>query len=324
MQSYREEGRSEASAEARRGAALAHVICGPNGIRTGWRVLIFLAMVAMLWFGVSGIIRLLFPAQTYESSQNVLSPRALIPFDLLYLFVTVVSAAFMARIERRKFSQYGLPLSSAFRIDFWIGAGIGFASISTILAGIFALHGFRLTGLAIHGSTIASSFASWIVAFVLVGLAEEFAFRGYLQYTLATGIGYWPAAAILSALFALAHARNPGESITGLVMIAAFGLLHCLFLQRTGNLWLAVGFHAGYDWTATFFYGVSAGTYAPYHNLLTSEFKGPNWLTGGSVGPEASVFGPIVLTIVAIVFSRIYVERRRKKDIAVNNLLGEA
>jgi hypothetical protein len=47
---------------------------------------------------------------------------------------------------------------------------------------------------------------------------------------------------------------------------------------------------------------------APYHNLFNSSFHGPVWLTGGSVGPEASVFTPVVLLVVAILFSRVYRE----------------
>ena len=49
---------------------------------------------------------------------------------------------------------------------------------------------------------------------------------------------------------------------------------------------------------------------APYHNLFDSSFSGPRWLTGGTVGPEASVFTPIVLMVVAILFSRAYRENR--------------
>jgi hypothetical protein len=176
--------------------------------------------------------------------------------------------------------------------------------------GIFALHGFHLTGLAIHGSTIASATAAWAATFVLVGLAEEFSFRGYLQFTLTTGIGFWPSAILLSALFGLAHASNPGESKTGLLSVVLFGLLFCLFLCRRGNLWWAVGFHAGWDWGQTFFYGVPDSGLSPYHNLFGSAFSGPRWLTGGSVGPEASVFTPIVLVIVAILFTRAYRENK--------------
>jgi len=227
------------------------------------------------------------------------------------LFVcTAVAALIMARIERRKFGQYGLPAQRAFRKDFWIGALAGFAAISGCLLGIFAFHGFHLRGLAIHASTMVSAIAAWGATFVLVGLAEEFSFRGYLQFTLTTGIGYWPSAVLLSVLFGLMHAANPGESRAGLASVVIFGLLFCLFLRRTGNLWWAVGFHAAWDWGQTFFYGVPDSGIPPYHNLFNSEFSGNPWLTGGSAGPEASVFAPIVLLIVALLFTRVYRETR--------------
>jgi membrane protease YdiL (CAAX protease family) len=217
-----------------------------------------------------------------------------------------LAALIMARIEHRTYGDYGLPARSAFGKHFWIGTLVGFASISGCLLGIFAFHGFHLTGLAIHGSTIISATAAWCATFIFVGLAEEFSFRGYLQYTLTTGMGFWPAAILLSALFGLAHSGNPGESKFGLFSVVLFGLLFCLFLRRTGNLWWAVGFHAGWDWGQTFFYGVPDSGIAPYHNLFGSAFNGPNWLTGGTVGPEASIFTPIVLVIVAIFFARAY------------------
>ena len=221
-----------------------------------------------------------------------------------------IAALIMARIERRRFGQYGLPARFAFGKDFWIGLLVGFLAISACLLGIFAFHGFHLTGLAIHGSTIASATAAWGVTFVIVGLAEEFSFRGYLQYTLTTGIGFWPSAILMSALFGVAHMGNPGESKIGLFSVVLFGLLFCLILRRTGNLWWAVGFHAGWDWGQTFFYGVPDSGIAPYHNLFGSAFDGPRWLTGGSVGPEASVFTPIVLALVAILFTRVYRESK--------------
>jgi hypothetical protein len=49
---------------------------------------------------------------------------------------------------------------------------------------------------------------------------------------------------------------------------------------------------------------------APYHSLFNPAFDGPRWLTGGSVGPEASGFTPVVLLIVAVFFSRAYRENR--------------
>jgi uncharacterized protein len=290
------------------------VFRGPNGIRAGWRLLIFLALVAAITFALTIpflLIRALGKGGT--ELQFVMNVSSLTPLGLSisegFLFlIPALAALIMTRIERRKWGQYGLPVRSAFGKDFWIGTLVGFLAISGCLLGIFAWHGFHLTGLAIHGSTIAAATAAWSATFVIVGLAEEFSFRGYLQFTLTTGMGFWPSAILLSALFGLAHMGNPGESNFGLFSVVLFGLLFCLFLRRTGNLWWAVGFHAGWDWGQTFFYGVPDSGIAPYHNLFGSAFNGPRWLTGGSVGPEASIFTPIVLVIVAILFTRVYRE----------------
>jgi membrane protease YdiL (CAAX protease family) len=286
---------------------------GPNGIRAGWRVLIFLAILAGLIAAINLVVFLvmrLLGRSGQPFGIGSLTPTAAVLSDGAILLFTSLAGLVMARIERRKWGQYGLPAASAFGRNFWVGLVSGFTAISVALLAIFLFHGFHLAGLAIHGKTILAATAAWTAAFVIVGLGEEFAFRGYLQFTLTTGMGFWPSAILLSALFALAHAANPGESKFGLFSVACFGLLFCFILRRTGNLWWVVGFHAGWDWGQTFFYGVSDSGMAPYHNLFSSTFHGPSWITGGSVGPEASVFTPLVLLLVGILFSRLYRENR--------------
>ena len=287
---------------------------GPNGIRAGWRALIFLAIVAGLVaavnFTIFLVLHFVYHRPPHIQITSSLTPAASALGDGALFLFTAIAAVIMSRIERSKWGEYGLPLRFAFGRDFWIGILIGFLSISATLLAIFALHGFRLTGIAIHGQTLVLATLAWSGAFMLVGLGEEFAFRGYLQYTLTTGMGFWPAAIVLSALFGLAHAGNPGESKVGLLSVVLFALLFCFILRRTGNLWWAVGFHAGWDWGQTFFYGVPDSGLAAYHNLFNCSFSGPVWLTGGSVGPEASIFTPIVLLIVGVLFSRVHRENR--------------
>lgn len=282
------------------------VFRGPNGIRAGWRVLIFLAIAGALLTLVS-IVAVLFTHGNLRGLSQ-LTPLGLGLSEGSIFLLTVIPALIMSRIEHRKFGQYGLPLRSAFQKDFWSGGLVGFVSISVCLLGVAIFRGFHLAGLAIHGRTIISATVAWGLAFILVGLAEEFSFRGYLQFTLSTGMGFWPSAILLSALFGSAHASNPGESKTGLLSVVLFGLLFCLFVRRTGNLWWAVGFHAGWDWGQTFFYGVPDSGIAATNNLFNSYFSGPTWLTGGTVGPEASIFAPLVLVAVAIWFTRRYRE----------------
>ena len=300
------------------------VFTGPNGLRAGWRLLIFVAVACLVAFVLGLILHFSLGGQNRAVAMTMLTPFGLGVSEATILFVVLIATLVMGRIEHRHFGAYGLPLGKALGLEFWQGALIGFLAISGTLLVIFFLHGFRFTGFAIHGATIVSATAAWSLTFLIVGLSEEFTFRGYTMFTLTTGMGFWPASFVVAGLFALAHAGNKGETAFGLVSVAFFSLLFCLFLQRTGDLWLAVGFHAGWDWGQTFFYGVPDSGVPAYHNLLSSTFSGPTWLTGGSVGPEASVFTPAALAIVAILFSRVYGEHKYRTISAVRSRVVES
>ncbi len=297
------------------------VFVGPNGLRAGWRLLIFLLILQAMSTGLGLVLRLLH-AGGRTVAVAVLTPLGTAQFAGISFVFVCIATWIMARIEHRKFGEYGLPLRSGLQKHFGEGALWGFLGISGTLLVIFALHGFRITGLAIHGTTILGATAGWSLAFLLVGLSEEFTFRGYAQFTLTSGMGFWPTAFLLSAGFALAHLGNPGETTFGLLSVAVFGLLFCWVLWRTGNLWWAVGFHAGWDWGQTFFYGVHDSGLVPYHNLLTSEFFGPTWLTGGTVGPESSIFCPMALGTVALLLILRYPESRYPRRSSVTAATG--
>jgi len=285
------------------------IFIGPNGLRAGWRLLIFMAIV-MAMSAVARMIIKRFFQDALDPAQ--LTPMRIIVPDLLVCSILAVAAWTMSKIEGRRLGQYGLPRSrsDALGKNFLVGLLIGLLATSSTVLAIFALHGVRFTSAAIHGTAIFTAAAAWGLAFLLSGLAEEFLFRGYAQFTLTTGMGFWPSAFLLSGLFGLVHATNGGEAVLGDLSVVSFGLLLCLFLRRTGNLWCAVGFHLGYDWGQTFLYGVPNSGLLPSQNLLNASFSGPRWLTGGTVGPEASIFCPIVLAIVAIAFSLKYPDAR--------------
>jgi uncharacterized protein len=293
-------------------SSLKPIFVGPNGLRAGWRELIFLALLGVE-LALLPFIPRLFPAVAPPSglAPGTITPVLLGGNDAILVLFVCIATWIMARIEHRTFSEYGLPLRQALGKDFWFGTLLGFLAISGTLLTMFLLHGFRITGLAIHETTILSSLVAWGITFFLVGLLEEFGFRGYVQYTLASGMGFWPAAFVISGLFGVTHLlADPNENVVGSAAVVMFGLLLCLFLRRTGNLWCSVGFHMAYDWGQTFFYGVPDSGIVPYHNLFNSTRHGARWLTGGDVGPEASVLTPIALLVVALVFSRHYRENR--------------
>ena len=280
---------------------LRAVIIGPMGLRAGWRLLIFLLMlVSMGAVARTIIIRILIPA---GFSHDKFTPSSIAVPDAFFVCIVALAAWVMSKIDGRKIGQYGLPLKQELMKHLWLGLWIGFLASSATVLIIYLLHGLQIATPTIRGTTILMWAAAWGGTFLLSALAEEFLYRGYAQFTLTTGIGFWPAAAVLSALFGFGHLSNKGENIIGALSVVSFGLLLCLFLRRTGTLWCAVGFHIGYDCSQTYLYKAPNSGFTSSHNLFNVTLHGPQWLTGGTVGPEASVICPLVLAVVAILFS---------------------
>jgi hypothetical protein len=166
-----------------------------------------------------------------------------------------------------------------------------------VLVGLIALFGgYSVSGLALTGGALLRSAVLWAVTMMLLGLYEELLFRGYPQLTLVTGMGFWPAAVLISALFAGVHYFfKPMEYIADALSVGLIGIFLCLTLRRTGSLWWAIGFHFAFDYAALVVFGAPTtgndGQRIADH-LLASSWHGPAWLTGGPRGAEASCVLP--------------------------------
>ncbi|MDR3747912.1 MAG: type II CAAX endopeptidase family protein [Acidobacteriota bacterium] len=278
---------------------------GPHGQRAGWRVLIFLLLVAGFSALAAPVVRLL-----SQEFYDALTARTLILSESIGFIVVILATAIMARLGHGSLATYGLPVRQMFRKNFWAGALWGFLMLTVIMGMMRISHVYSLAGLALSGASLLKYAFLWAVAFLLVGLFEESLFRGYVQFTLTSGLGFWPAAAITCTAFALAHRGNPGETWVGLANIVLIAIFLSLALRRTGNLWFAIGWHMAFDWGESFFYSVpNSGTHTIGH-LLNASLGGSQWLSGGTVGPEGSVFDLLVMAAGIALLARIYPEAK--------------
>jgi hypothetical protein len=293
-------------------SVMSTVFLGPHGLRAGWRFAIYLVAVIGLVIAFSSITRPLVPRV-----KGVPPLWFFLVGECESLAAAIIPALVLSHFERRPFGDYGLPNRSAFGRNFWVGAVWGIVAITVLLVAMRGVGVFYFGGIALHGVRVLKFAAFWALLFLIVGLFEEFALRGYSQFTLAQGIGFWPAAIMLSLAFGAVHLPqeksalgNQGEAWIGALGAALIGLFFCLTLRRTGNLWFAVGMHASWDWGETFFYSVpNSGVTAPGH-LLNPSFHGTRWLTGGSVGPEGSVLLFVLIAAMWVVFDRMYPVKR--------------
>ena len=288
---------------------LENVLRGPNGIRSGWRLLIFIALTAIPFIVIQVLLRV---AGFRPDFSRGLPASVVLVGDSVTFLCPLFAAWIMGHLEHKNLGDYGLPARCAFGRKFWAGAGVGFVALSALLVGIRLGHGFYFGHLALGARGIFYFGITWALAFLVVGFAEEFLFRGYALATLSEGIGFWPAAIVLSALFGAIHLSNHGENPSGALSAAMVGLLFCFSFRRSGSLWFAIGLHAAWDYGESFVYSVPDSGMVARGHLLNSSFvtSAPTWLTGGSVGPEGSVLVFIVLAILFVVVDRMYPDVR--------------
>jgi len=299
---------------------LRRLFFGDDGLRAGWSILLFVLILAAIGAASTAIIRQWhLILNTAMDRFAGIHPESTIINDGLVFLAFASAAWIMSLIEHRPFSRYGLPGKRALR-DVAAGLFWGFVCLSLLIGTLFLTHSLAFDGLAIHGAEAATSGAQWLAAFFCVGLAEEFSTRGYIQYTVSRGVagitraldphnrhsnawGFWVSAFLFSAcLFMVGHIGNPGETVPGILAVGLAGLTFAFSLWRTGSLWWAIGFHATWDWSQSYLYGVHDSGLASAGHLLNSHPIGSTLLSGGETGPEGSIYIlPTFLVVATII-----------------------
>jgi uncharacterized protein len=308
------------------------IFFGPDGLRAGWSILIYVILVFSLFRIANFALHYLHlipppaPKGSPAPPTQPLSPHKAFLAEGVPFFMIVVATWIMSKIEHRPNSTYGF--GGHHRLShFFAGLIWGVTSLSILVLTLWKIGLLSFDARLLFGSDAIRYGFIWLTGFLLVALLEEYLLRGYLQFTLARGlsgvygslfqtphrqaIGFWTAAFILSFLFGLGHGSNPSESPIGLLSAGLVGLIFCLTLWRTGSLWWAIGFHTSWDWAQSFLYGVAdSGTMVQFHLLGTHPIGKP-LLSGGATGPEGSV---LILPIMALMSAAIILSLPQEKS----------
>jgi len=299
------------------------IFVGPQGIRAGWRF----SMFVFLLFGFSKLFFWLLTVLFHYQEHVGWFPTDFLLDGMLSFGAALLAAWIMSRIERRRFHEYGLSWNTKFMRHFWQGVlwGFGASLLMVILLRLFDAVSFD--GVALHGQTLVKFALLWAAAFLLLGFTEEFAYRGYSQTTLTGGMGFWPAAVLLSAIFGGVHYFfKPMESWMDGLSVGLFGLFWCFTLRRTGTLWFAIGFHSMSDYADMVLFAQpntgNNGQSLTGH-LLNVSYHGREWLTGGPRGTEASALEFLILAFMFLAFARAY-PRVKARPVASDQELPRA
>jgi hypothetical protein len=201
----------------------------------------------------------------------------------------------LAKISGRGFGAYGLAGPHRTR-NFIIGlsTGIALLALQLVVERSLGVFSFGSPG-PLDGALAANAILIGVFC-LTVGFTEEILFRGYPLVEVSRAISFWPAVIVISAMFGVPHwLKGDGENLMGGIQACMFGIALACSFRMTGSLWLAIGFHAGWDYAQSFVFGVADSGLVSAGRLLHPAIHGPAWLSGGSVGPEGSVLALLSL-----------------------------
>ncbi len=276
-------------------ALLRRIFLGSQGWRAGWSALLFLLIFVPLGLAAGELRRII----VHVDRDRPATPGASILRESLLLAALFLATWIMSRIEKRSVLSYGFVDRHKLR-RLTSGILVGVVAVSALIGMLWASRVLVFDARLLSGAALWKYAVLWGVMFLLVAIFEEGLLRGYLQYTLARGMNFWWAACILSILFGALHSNNNVESPIGIFVAIAAGLVFCLSLRLTGSLWWVVGVHTGWGWSESYLYGAAnSGVLIEGHLYATHPIGKIIW-SGGSAGPEGSIFALPVLLLMAI------------------------
>jgi len=216
------------------------------------------------------------------------------------VFVTLI----LAYIAYARFFEKRSPHELRFKpLSVAMGALSGVAMIALVSSILFSTNVYEVTSYrGIQAGLLDIAYVILVAATI-----EEIVFRAVLFVALERRWGTVNALWLQSLLFSVLHIANLEETVTAVDLVVTvvsgtlIGVFWTLLFIYTRNVWVVAANHAAWNF-AVVLTGLPLSGLSDWQVQapLESISHGPNWLTGGSVGPEDSV-----LTIAMVLLSSV-------------------
>jgi uncharacterized protein len=256
-----------------------------GGVRAGWRVLLFFGLFFVFFKAFAELMARVHPAD-YAALQ-------------IEQYVFIVLAAWLAHfvmlrwVDHKPWSYVALGREQCSPRALVIGLALGSLCILVPSGGLLLAHDLTVvTGLQGRHDWLSLALGGALL-FLPQSLSEEMLSRGYLFSALRDGIGELGALAVTSVGFGLLHMWNPGATAQSVGVVVLAGIFLGMILVLTRSLYAAWMAHFAWNWSmADLLHAPVSGMRFPYSGYRVDD-SGPDWLTGGSWGPEGGVAAAI-------------------------------
>lgn len=231
----------------------------------------------------------------------------LVPTELPYgaaplLVGSLLGGWVMLRLDGRGPGALGFYLAPSVWKEALFGLGLGVMVAGAVTVAMVAYGALRWSPESGGALEYLREGGASLWLFTIPAAGEEAFMRGYLFQALAEAWGGPWALWITSFLFGILHLGNPNTSWIGLANIVVAGLFLGVVYLKTASLWWATGAHLGWNWAHGFLSDLPvSGLELVDTPLMEPLTRGPEWLSGGSFGPEGSVLTTLTLLVATVV-----------------------
>lgn len=257
-------------------------------LRAGWRILAFVLILIPLAIGGQLGVRALLGGLPRGST-----------LGLAIIATAATLSVFLARrfLDGKSFVSLGLARAGAAWKDLLFGFALSAAMAGLVLWLMVVFGAVSNVEVNWSGQATIVLLLSLLVPNMIIGYWEELVFRGYLFQNMVDGLGLNVAVVTSCLLYGLLHSANPNASILSSLIIVLFGFLRLYGYLSTGQLWLSMGMHIGWNFFQSAIFGFAASGHAEDQTLFSHDPAAADWLSGGSFGPEGSVLIVPVLAL---------------------------
>lgn len=236
----------------------------------------------------------------------------LLPYGALMvvrLVLDLLVVAGVLAILRRPWRGFPLTGPRSLRLTL-IGLAIGlFVMIGAILMIIVGESATVST--PPQTATSATIYGTGWLAFDYLGAAGEELYGRVAVLLVAQSLLGWRGAILVSGLmFSVLHLGNPGADWVWLLRLFVQGMLLAYAVYRTGSLWWSIGYHTGWNWASAPLFGAAGSGYLDQGHLLNFKPTGSPWITGGTVGPEGSIYAFLAVLCACGLLFALTINRR--------------
>ena len=261
-------------------------------------LVVFAAMVLLRW--VTAFI----PALNSPVNADIVEPWIL-------LGGTVVATVVMVRVQRWPWSAVALDSAAASPVLLAKGAVMGGLTIGVASLALLAIRMLQIVP-TVAGSSLATA-GRYAIILLPAAFFEELFIRGYPFAVLRRVAGWRMALIVTSVLFGLMHMANPGVDAEAILAVTVAGFFLGAVLLATRSLYAAGAAHFAWNWVmAGGLHIAVSGLPAKDPDYRTIE-TGPDWLTGGSWGPEGGLAAVLVMFVMIFYLYGRYLRRMESK-----------